>query len=279
MHGKLFVCATPIGNLEDVTLRVLRILGEVDLVAAEDTRRTRKLLTHHGIKARLVAYHDRNERAEAPRLLERLERGENLALVSDAGMPTLSDPGYRLVRACIDAGVPIEVVPGASAVPTALAASGLPADRFVFEGFLPRSPGERRRRLDALAEEDRTMVFFEAPNRLAGTLEEIRSAMGDRRVAVARELTKQHEEVVRATIGEVLDALEGREVLGEVVIVVQGGLPTASMDEAVAAAARLLQKGESRSQAAAAAAREFGVKRREVYEALKSYSAEKGSQG
>ncbi|MGH2688411.1 MAG: 16S rRNA (cytidine(1402)-2'-O)-methyltransferase [Actinomycetota bacterium] len=223
--GRLYVCGTPIGNLEDVTLRLLRILGEVDRVAAEDTRRTRKLLTHHGIAlgpARLVSYHQANEHARVPELVAHLQAGERIALVTDAGMPAISDPGYLLVDACLREGIAVEVVPGPSAVTAALAVAGLPTARFAFEGFLPRKVGERRRRLEAAGAEDRTLVFFESPERILRTLEEIRDVLGERRVAVARELTKVHEEVLRGTASEVVAAVGGRRLRGEIVVLVEG---------------------------------------------------------
>src|SRR5438132_646463 len=222
MPGRLFVCATPIGNLEDVTLRLLRILAEVDAVAAEDTRRTRKLLTHYGIHAHLVSYHEANEPSRTAELVDRLRRGQRIALVTDAGTPAVSDPGWHLLRACIEEGIAVEVIPGPSAVLTALVASGLPPARFAFEGFLSRKPGERRRRLEAIARDDRTLVFFEAPGRVAAALQAMLEAFGPRRAAVARELTKVHEEVLRATLPELIDELQGEAVLGEVAIVVAG---------------------------------------------------------
>jgi len=269
MPGRLFVCATPIGNLEDVTLRLLRTLAEVDAVAAEDTRRTRKLLSHHGIGARLVSYHEANERARTAELLARLERGERIALVTDAGMPAVSDPGYRLVRACIRAGIPVEVLPGPSAVLTALVASGLPTARFAFEGFLSRKPGERSRRLEALSGDDRTLVFFEAPGRLAGTLRAMLEAFGPRRAAVARELTKVHEEVVRGTLPELVEAYGEADVRGEVAVVVEGAAGSEGDLEAARAMAReLVGDGQAKGAAASRAAATFGVSRRDVYEGL-----------
>ena len=223
--GRLYVCGTPIGNLEDVTLRLLRILGEVDRVAAEDTRRIRKLLTHHGIDlgpARLVSCHQANEHARVPELLGYLRSGERIALVTDAGMPAISDPGYLLVDACLREGIAVEVVPGPSAVTSALAVSGLPTARFAFEGFLPRKVGERKRRLEAAGAEDRTLVFFESPERIHRTLEEIREVLGERRVVVARELTKLHEEVLRGTVSEVVDVIGPRRLKGEIVVLVEG---------------------------------------------------------
>src|SRR2546422_149997 len=222
MAGRLFVCATPIGNLEDVTLRLLRTLAEVDAVAAEDTRRTRKLLTHYGIHAHLVSYHEANEAARTPELIERLRRGQRIALVTDAGMPSVSDPGWHLVRACIEEAIAVEVVPGPSAVLTALVASGLPPARFAFEGFLSRKPGERRRRLEAIAQDDRTLVFFEAPGRVAAALQAMLEAFGPRRAAVARELTKVHEEGLRATRPELIDQVQGEAGLGEAALALEG---------------------------------------------------------
>jgi 16S rRNA (cytidine1402-2'-O)-methyltransferase len=224
-RGRLYVCGTPIGNLEDVTLRLLRILAEADRVAAEDTRRTRKLLTHHGIHARLVSYHEANERSRVPELIGLMHAGERIALVTDAGMPAISDPGFLLVDACVREGIPVEVVPGPSALTSALAISGLPTARFAFEGFLPRKQGERRRRLEAAGAEDRTLVLFESPARVRRTLEEIREVLGEgRRVAVARELTKLHEEVLRGTVSQVLDAIGPRQLKGEIVVLVEGAV-------------------------------------------------------
>jgi 16S rRNA (cytidine1402-2'-O)-methyltransferase len=269
--GCLFVCATPIGNLEDVTLRLLRVLGEVDLVAAEDTRRTAKLLTAHGIHARVTSYHDANERTRTPELLGRLQRGERIALVTDAGTPAVSDPGYHLVVAAIEEGVAVEVVPGPSAVLAALVASGLPTARFAFEGFLSRKPGERRRRLEALAADDRTLVFFEAPGRLAVTLAAMAEVLGPRRAAVARELTKLHEEVVRASLPELAAtyAEAGAVVKGEIAVVVEGATPAGGdLAAAVAMARELIAAGSPKSGAAGEAASAHGVPRRAIYEAL-----------
>jgi 16S rRNA (cytidine1402-2'-O)-methyltransferase len=269
MPGRLFVCATPIGNLEDVTLRLLRTLAEVDAIAAEDTRRTRKLLTHHGVHARLVSYHEANEASRTPELVDRLRRGQRIALVTDAGMPAVSDPGWHLVRACIEEGIPVEVVPGPSAVLTALVVSGLPTARFAFEGFLSRKPGERRRRLESIAGDERTLVFFEAPGRVVASLEAMLEVLGPRRGAVARELTKVHEEVLRGTLPELIAQLRGEEVKGEVAIVV-AGVPAAGGDlsAAVAMASELNRGGRPKGAAASEAASAYGVSRRAVYEAL-----------
>jgi 16S rRNA (cytidine1402-2'-O)-methyltransferase len=267
--GCLFVCSTPIGNLQDVTLRLLTTLAVVDLVAAEDTRRTRKLLTAHGIHARLVSYHEANEQARTPELLQRLGRGERIALVTDAGTPSVSDPGYRMIGACIEAGVPVEVIPGPSAVLAALVVSGLPAARFAFEGFLPRKPGERRRRLEALVADDRTLVFFEAPGRVSAMLEAMLEVFGPRRAVVARELTKVHEEVLRGTLAELAGTLREEAIQGEVAVVVEGS-PRVDGDlaAAVVRARELTAAGRPKSAAAAEAAEVCGVARRLVYDGL-----------
>lgn len=268
MSGHLYVCATPIGNLEDVSHRLLRVLQEVDLIAAEDTRRTRKLLTAHGIRAQMTAYHQGNEHKQTSYLVQKIRQGTRLALVSDGGMPGISDPGYMLVQACITEGLPMEVIPGPSAVLGALVLSGLPTARFAFEGFLPKPQGEKRTRLQALAAEERTMVFFEAPGRVRATLEAMREALGDRRMAMARELTKVHEQVVRGSIDEVLAVLE-EDLKGEVVLVLEGAsTSTASMSDAVLMARQLVEEGMTKSKAAAQAASAVGVPRRSVYEGL-----------
>ena len=219
-HGRLLVCATPIGNLEDVTLRVLRVLGEADVIACEDTRRTRVLLDRHEIQAaRLVSLHEHNERARARELTERVRAGEMVALVSDAGTPLVSDPGYALVQECIREGLPIEVLPGPSAVPVALVASGLPVARWCFVGFLPRKRGQRERMLADAAE---TLVAFESPRRLSATLEMLAHVDPQRPVAVCRELTKLHEEIARGSAAELAERYRERAVKGEVVLAVGG---------------------------------------------------------
>ncbi|WP_334111182.1 16S rRNA (cytidine(1402)-2'-O)-methyltransferase, partial [Thermodesulfitimonas autotrophica] len=219
-EGKLYVCPTPIGNLEDITLRVLAVLARVNLIAAEDTRHTRKLLTHYGIKTPLLSYHSHNQKARGEELLARLARGEHIALVSDAGTPGISDPGALLVREAVARGIPVEALPGPSAVLTALVVSGLDSSRFVFEGFLPAR--RRRRALAELAGERRTIIFFEAPHRLLATLEDILAIIGDRPVAVARELTKVHEEVFRGKVSEALAYFRERPPQGEVTVVLAG---------------------------------------------------------
>jgi len=220
--GILYVVATPIGNLEDITLRAIRILKEVDVIAAEDTRRTRALLSHLGVSKLLVSYYDAVEGRRVPRLITRLERGERIALVTDAGTPGLSDPGHKLVTAASRAGIPVVPVPGASAVTAALAVAGLSCDRFAFEGFLPARGAARTRRLKALSTDPRTLVFFEAPHRLGRTLDQLHTALGDRQAVMARELTKRYEEIRRGTLAGLCDAARDERVRGEVTLVVAG---------------------------------------------------------
>lgn len=265
----LILAATPIGNLGDATRRLRDTLGTVGLVAAEDTRVAQRLLQALRIenRPRLVALHDHNERERSGELVEQA-RDTDVLVLSDAGMPTVSDPGYHLVRAAIAAGITVTALPGPSAVLTALALSGLPTDRFAFEGFLPRKEGERGRLLAALADERRTLVFFESPNRLAASLADIaRHFGGDRRVAVARELTKLHEEVRRGTAAELAAWAEGG-VRGEIVIVTEGAAEKiVSQDDGVAAVLELVATGMRLKDAAAEVAGETGLSRRELYEA------------
>jgi len=219
--GALYVVSTPIGNLDDITRRAVHILGGVALVAAEDTRTTRVLLSHLGLRTPLLSYHSHNEMRRIPEILSRLRDGQAVALVTDAGTPGISDPAFRVLRAAIESGYRIIPIPGASAVLAGLVASGLPMDRFVFEGFLPLKKG-RQRRLQELALEPRTVVLYEAPHRITSTLEDLHRVMGDRRVAVGRELTKKFEEVVRGTLGEVLGHFRQSRTRGEMVIVLEG---------------------------------------------------------
>ncbi|MGD8396355.1 MAG: 16S rRNA (cytidine(1402)-2'-O)-methyltransferase [Candidatus Eiseniibacteriota bacterium] len=220
--GVLYVVATPIGNLADTSTRMLEVLGSVDRIAAEDTRRTGRFLAAHGIEGRLESCHDHNEARKAPRLVEELVAGSSLALVTDAGTPGVSDPAYHLVRLAIDAGVRVVAVPGPSAVLTALVLSGLPMDRFVFEGFPPRRPGPLRRRLEELAELPHTLVFFETPPRLPALVRAAAATLGDRPVAIGRELTKLHEEVWRGTLEGWLAAAGDRRLRGELTVVIAG---------------------------------------------------------
>jgi 16S rRNA (cytidine1402-2'-O)-methyltransferase len=269
VSGRLVVCPTPIGNLKDVTLRVLAALREADVVACEDTRRTRVLLDRYGVKARLVSYHEHNERSRAGALVERMRAGETVALVSDAGMPLVSDPGYVLVRACVAAGLPVEVLPGPSAAITALVASGLPADEWHFHGFLPRKKGELQR---VLSEPGGTLVAFESPRRVPATLALLASLDPSREVAVCRELTKAHEEIVRGGAAELAARYEEAPPRGEVVLVIGAPSGLASPDAAepagLDALRRLVDAGAKPRKAAAIVAELTGGKANDLYRAL-----------
>jgi 16S rRNA (cytidine1402-2'-O)-methyltransferase len=227
MAGMLYVVATPIGNLEDITLRALRVLQEVDLIATEDTRRTRILLGHYQIDTPLTSFHDHNEVHKAPTLLRRLQEGISIALVSEAGTPLISDPGYRLVQLALAHGITVIPIPGPSAVVAAIVVAGLPTDRFIFEGFLPKKPGKRRKRLEGLRDELRTLIFYESPRRVYEVLGDMQALWGDRRVVVARELTKKFEEILRGRITEVRAQLEEHPPQGEVTVVVEGAVSEA----------------------------------------------------
>jgi 16S rRNA (cytidine1402-2'-O)-methyltransferase len=270
-RGRLVVCATPIGNLGDASPRLAKALAEADFIASEDTRQTRKLLAHLGVRARLISYHDANESARAARLADEIAGGARVALVSDAGMPGVSDPGHDLIGACLERGLEVEVVPGPSAVLAALVASGLPADRFCFEGFLPRKPSARARALAELAGERRTMVLFEAPHRVLATLDAMAAAFGpERRCAVARELTKLHEQVLRGTLAEVRERLAEQGERGEFTLVVEGApsRPAAAEVDVVTEVARLVGAGASTRDAVGEVARASGQPRRLVYQAV-----------
>jgi 16S rRNA (cytidine1402-2'-O)-methyltransferase len=266
------VVATPIGNLDDITLRALRVLSTADLVAAEDTRHSRVLLAHHGVDRPLIALHEHNEEQQSQRLLERLQSGQSIALISDAGTPLLSDPGYRLVTLAAAAGIEVVAVPGPSALTAALSISGLPTDRFTFEGFLPARRSARVKTLARLHSEPRTMVFFESSHRIADSLADLRESFGDERpAALCRELTKQFETVLRGSLGDIAQRVtaDPNQRRGEFVVVVAGNGDAA--EEAFPEALRLareLQPLIGASQAARTAARLMDVSRRAVYEAL-----------
>ena len=272
MPGKLILVGTPIGNLEDASPRSLRTLTEADLVACEDTRRTRKLLTLTGTTVKkLVVYNETNERRKAEELVALIEKGRTIALVTDAGMPGLSDPGYRLVRGCIDHDIEVGVVPGPTASVSALAVSGLPSARFVFEGFLPRRPGDRRRRIEELSGEKRTIVLFESPHRIVACLRDLLEGLGDRPAALVRELTKIYEEAQRGTLSELLERAENEGPRGEIVVVVDGDRGAAeevSMEELGRRARDLMEAGVDRKEAMTKVAREAGVPKRKVFDAL-----------
>jgi 16S rRNA (cytidine1402-2'-O)-methyltransferase len=270
MAGLLYLVATPIGNLEDITYRAVRVLREADLIACEDTRHTRTLLDHYDIRTPTISYHEHNEMERAAELAERLRAGAAIALVSDAGMPLVSDPGYRLVRAAIENGIPVQPVPGASAALAALAGSGLPTETFRFCGFLPHKPGQRAKTLESLAEEHATLIFYEAPHRILEALEAIEKALGPRPVVVARELTKIHEEFLRGTAAQIRAQLAERDaVKGEMTVLVgRASAPAPDdtpVDEAVDA---LMRAGTPRMDAIKQVARRRGMSKREVYEKL-----------
>lgn len=265
--GTLYVVATPLGNLEDVTLRALRVLREADLVACEDTRRTAQLLKAHGIAAPTTSYFEHNERWKGDRLLDELRAGRTLALVSDAGTPGISDPGFRLVRDARAAGIPVVPVPGPSAAITALSVSGLPSDRFLFVGFLPPRAAARRRAIEALAAVAETLVIYESPTRVLETLADLAGVLGDREAFLCREATKLHEEYRRGRLADLRAELAGRDsVRGEIVLVVSGAQEPPLVAESVPALyARLAAEGRTRREAVKETARRLGLPARDVY--------------
>ena len=222
--GILYICGTPIGNLEDITLRSLKILKEVNLIAAEDTRHTLKLLNHYQINTKVTSYYEYNKFKKAPYLVEILKNGQDIALVSDAGMPGISDPGYVLIDLALKNNIKIIPVPGVSALITALVVSGLPTDKFVFEGFLPRKIKDRKRYFKSIENEERTIIFYETPHRLKKALKDMLEILGDRKVVIARELTKLYEEIIRGKLSQVLTEISTKEVKGEITLIVQGGI-------------------------------------------------------
>jgi 16S rRNA (cytidine1402-2'-O)-methyltransferase len=264
--GTLLLVGTPIGNLGDISERARQALARADIIACEDTRRTRALLTHLEIRRpRLVTFFEGNERRRIPEVLKLLREGSDVALVSDAGNPGISDPGYLLVAACLEEGLPVDAIPGPSAVITALMLSGLPTDKFAFEGFLPRTSGARLKRLAELAADPRTVVVYESPRRVAHLLKDALDALGDRRAALARELTKVHQEVIRGRLSDLSNRVE--DIRGEVVVVVEGAsrAPAADIEALAARVEELHAEGLSRSAAAAEVARESGVSKRALY--------------
>lgn len=270
MAGVLYLVGTPIGNLADLSERARETLATVDVIAAEDTRRTGRLLAGLGLKVPLVSMFEGNEDRRVAGLIARLERGADVAVVTDGGMPGISDPGFLLVRSAVERGIEVRAVPGPSAALAALVVSGLPTDRFAFEGFLPRRPGDRAARLRDVREDPRTLVFFESPRRVPALLREILAVLGDRRVALCRELTKLHEEVRRGTAREVLEGLPDRELRGEVVLVVAGAIRVPGPDPAtlLAEVHGLVAGGMKPRQAARAVAERRGVSANELYRAL-----------
>jgi 16S rRNA (cytidine1402-2'-O)-methyltransferase len=267
MSGSLYIVATPIGNLQDVTFRAVHVLKEVDLIAAEDTRHSQVLLNYYEIRTPLTSYHEHNERSKARELVERLRQGQSVALLCDAGTPGISDPGYRLVLEAIGAGVEVIPLPGASALTAALSAAGLPTDRFVFEGFLPAKKQERRRTLEALKQDMRTLVFYEAPHRIKETLVDMEEIFGDREIAIGREISKVHEEFLRGTLRQVLERLEQRNVKGEITLVVHGATnrPPVSEEELISEMRHLAQTGIGVKDMSELLGARHGISKREVY--------------
>lgn len=277
--GCLYLVATPIGNLEDISLRALRILKEVDLIACEDTRQTLRLLSHFEIRKPLESYHEHNEMIRAPELILRMEEGVRVALVSDAGTPVISDPGHRLVSLCLRHQINVIPIPGPSAIVAALAACGLPSEEFTFLGFLPARPTERRRRLQRSASEPRSLVIYEAPHRMRATLRDAIDVLGNRQAAVARELTKMHEEFLRGRIAELIQVFEEKEPRGEITLVIappeenaDSRAPEDKSTNAVTLAERVAQIASAqnidRKAALKQAAKEFGLAKREAYKRL-----------
>lgn len=269
--GKLYVCATPIGNLEDITLRALRVLKEVDLIAAEDTRVTLKLLSRYEIATPMTSYHEHNEAFKTKELINQIRLGKQVALVSDAGMPGISDPGERLIRAAIDEGLDVEPIPGPSALITALVVSGLPTGSFVFQGFLPRKKGERNRLLRELLSQKRTVVLYESPRRVGATLSEAAEIDPQREAVVARELTKKFEETIRGSVSEILERLDNSELKGEIVLLF-GPKPEekreVSAGEIREIITDMLGKGMTKKQAISEVAKRCGISKRVAYGAV-----------
>ena len=267
MIGTLYVVATPIGNLEDITQRALRVLKEVDLIAAEDTRHTKKLLAHFGITTKLESYYDEVEAEKSAFLVKQLKNGKSIALVSDAGTPTLSDPGFRLVRQAVLAAVPVVPVPGPSALLAVLSVSGLPTDRFVFEGFLPGKKRERRARLQSLRLEERTLVFYEAPHRLRETLQDMLELFGDREAVLGREVTKLYEEFMRGRISDAIAAIDRKELRGEITLVVGGsGGEKSPLEDVIRTEIKgLLQEGFRVKEIAEVLGEKFSYPKRDIY--------------
>jgi 16S rRNA (cytidine1402-2'-O)-methyltransferase len=270
VSGTLYVVATPIGNLEDITLRALRILREVDRIACEDTRQTRKLLDRHGISKALVSYHEHNEQARADELVRDLEAGKNIALVSDAGTPLIADPGYRLVAQARERGLTVSPIPGASALISALSASGLPTDSFFFGGFLPAKKTQRRKTLDEMKAYPATLVFYEAPHRILESLEDITEVLGPRRVTLGRELTKIHEEFLTGEASELRDALgKSPSMKGEITLMIgKSDAPAVDATPIETAFDKLLEAGVPRMEAMKTVARERGLSKRDVYQKI-----------
>lgn len=265
--GKLYICPTPIGNLEDITLRTLKVLQEADLIAAEDTRHTLKLLNHFEIKKPMTSYHEHNIREKGPELIEQILQGKRVALVSDAGMPGISDPGEDLVKLAIEHGVQVVGLPGPSAAILALVVSGLDTDRFAFEGFLPSKGGDRKKVLKSLEGERRTLIFYESPHRIEKTLGDMVDILGDRRASLSRELTKHYEETIRGRLGQILEKSQERTLKGEMVLVVEGACEPEKEDVDIKKELeKALDQGMTKKEAVKAVSRRFDLPRNLVYE-------------
>ena len=271
--GILYIVATPIGNLEDITLRAIRVLKEADLVAAEDTRHTRHLLDRYQIDTQLTSYHDHNKEEKAPVLVARMLEGKSVALVSDAGTPGISDPGYFLINLAIDRKIPVVPIPGATAAIAALSVSGMPTDRFLFEGFLPAKHLARLKRLQELSKEERTIIFYEAPHKIIRAVADMLAVLSDRRAVITRELTKIHEETIRGTLSECLKRLQEGTIKGEFTVILHGATKEPlqrDIDTAEYLKNLILHRGLSKKEAISAAAEELGVPKKDVYkESLK----------
>lgn len=274
----LYICGTPIGNLEDMTYRVVRVLSEVDLIAAEDTRQSVKLLNHFDIKTPLTSYYEHNKDVKGPQLIKLLQEGKDIALVTDAGMPGISDPGEDLIKLCYENDVPVTVVPGPTAVVTALVLSGLNSRSYIFEGFLPRNKKQRAEVIERLVDESRTTVFYEAPHHLVDTLDSIYKTVGDRNIAVARELTKKHETVNRGAVGEVLEYFKENEPKGEFVLVLEGKDKEKIKEDKIASFEEMtieehfnmyIEQGMSEKDAMKQVAKDRGIGKRDVYAYIK----------
>ena len=266
--GILYICPTPIGNLEDITLRTLRVLEEVDLIAAEDTRRTLQLLNHFEIKNPLTSYHEHNIREKGPELIKMLEDGKSIALVSDAGMPGISDPGEDIINLCVGEGLEVVVLPGPTASITALVGSGLTTDKFVFEGFLPSKKSDRKKRLEEIKNEYRTMIIYESPYRVVNTLEDILEVMGNRKIAISRELTKKYEEHIRGRVQDGIDRFKDTNIKGEFVLILEGiNIEDLEVEE-IDIREKLIEcinDGMSKSKSVKFISKEYGIPKNEVY--------------
>jgi 16S rRNA (cytidine1402-2'-O)-methyltransferase len=280
--GTLYVVATPIGNIDDITVRALDVFGRVDLIAAEDTRHTGKLLKHHRIKCRLISYHEHNEKERTPRLVERLKSGSSIALVSNAGTPTVSDPGYVLLQKTLENSIKVVPIPGASALVAALSISGLPTDSFIFIGFCGKKKTRRLKQLQELAHETRTLIFYESPGRILAFMNEIREVMGDRYVVLCREMTKLHEEFLRGRLSEVIETLSGRPaVKGECTLLVKGCEENLNISQDIVRAEliELLDKKEKKlSQVSKILAQKYGLSKNKVYEEALKLNAERSKE-